>query len=199
MELLSIFSLDSPFFTWVLLPLLICLARIADQSIGTLRLILVAKGYRIVAPILAFFESLIWLLAVSQILKHLDNWVTFVAYGLGYAIGNYVGIVLEERLSLGNVIIRVFPKSNYNELKDYMNSHNIGYTIMDAEGRMGGLKIIFSIISRKSLPEYIKMIESTSPDAFYSIEEVKSVKKGIFQPSNSRTQFLGAFGSKKIK
>lgn len=199
MELLSIFSLDSPFFTWVLLPLLICLARITDQSIGTLRLILVAKGYRIVAPILAFFESLIWLLAVSQILKHLDNWVTFVAYGLGYAIGNYVGIVLEERLSLGNVIVRVFPRTNYGELKNYMNTNNIGYSIIDAEGRMGELKIIFSIISRKSLQEFIRIIEESCPDAFYSIEDVKSVKKGIFQNTSSRTQFLSVFGAKKIK
>lgn len=199
MELLSVFSLDSPFFTWVLLPLLICLARITDQSIGTLRLILVAKGYRKVAPFLAFFESLVWLLAVSQILKHLDNWVTFVAYGLGYAIGNYVGIVLEERLSLGNVIVRVFPRTNYGELKNHMNTNNIGYSIIDAEGRMGELKIIFSIISRKSLQSFIQVIENTCPEAFYSIEEVKSVKKGIFQTTNSRTQFLGVFGSKKIK
>ncbi len=199
MELLSIFSTDYPLFTWVILPILICLARISDQSIGTLRLILVSKGYRKLAPILAFFESLIWLLAVSQILKHLDNWVTFFAYGLGFAIGNYVGIVLEERLSLGNVIVRIFQKTDYSELKNYMNSHNIGYSIIDAEGRMGELKIIFSIISRKSLPEFIRVIEETIPDAFYSIEEVKDVKKGIFQQNRSKTQFLSVFGSKKIK
>ena len=88
MDISAVFSSNSELFTWVILPILICLARISDQSIGTLRLILVSKGYKLIAPFLAFFESLIWLLAVSQILKHLDNWVTFVAYGLGFALGN---------------------------------------------------------------------------------------------------------------
>jgi len=199
MEAFDIFSLDSPIFTWVILPILICLARISDQSIGTLRLILVSKGYKTLAPFLAFFESLIWLLAVSQILKHLDNWVTFVAYGMGFAIGNYVGILLEEKLSLGNVIVRIFPKNDHKNLLQYMNDQNVGYSLIDAEGRMGGLKIIFSIVTRKSLPQFEKAIEEYTPDAFYSIEEVKSVKKGIFQTARSKTQFAGVFGSKKTK
>lgn len=199
MNFLSILTFDSPLYAWVILPLLICLARISDQSIGTLRLILVSKGYKLLAPFLAFFESLIWLLAVSQILKHLDNWVTFVAYGLGFAIGNYVGILLEEKISLGNVIVRVFPKTNYTELVEFMNIENIGYSIIDAEGRMGELKIIFSIISRRNLPAFIQMIEKHVPGAFYSIEEVRSVKKGIFQQPRSKTQFLNVFGPKKSK
>jgi len=199
MNFLSILTFDSPLYAWFILPLLICLARISDQSIGTLRLILVSKGYKLLAPFLAFFESLIWLLAVSQILKHLDNWVTFVAYGLGFAIGNYVGILLEEKISLGNVIVRIFPKTNYTELVEFMNIENIGYSIIDAEGRMGELKIIFSIISRRNLPTFIQMIEKHVPGAFYSIEEVRSVKKGIFQQPRSKTQFLNVFGPKKSK
>jgi len=199
MNVLFILTFDSPLYAWIILPLLICLARISDQSIGTLRLILVSKGYKLLAPFLAFFESLIWLLAVSQILKHLDNWVTFVAYGLGFAIGNYVGILLEEKISLGNVIVRVFPKTNYTELVEFMNIENIGYSIIDAEGRMGELKIIFSIISRRNLPTFIHMIEKNVPGAFYSIEEVRSVKKGIFQQPRSKTQFLNVFGTKKSK
>jgi uncharacterized protein YebE (UPF0316 family) len=175
------------------------LARISDQSIGTLRLILVSKGYKLIAPFLAFFESLIWLLAVSQILKHLDNWVTFVAYGLGFALGNYIGILLEEKISLGNVIVRVFPKADHLGLIEYMKQQNIGYSIIDAEGRMGGLKIIFSIISRKNMNNFISKIEEFTPGSFYSVEEVKSVKKGIFQPTRSKTQFRSVFGSKKIK
>ena len=67
----------------------------------------------------------------------MDNWVTFVAYGLGFAIGNYVGMVLEEKISLGHVIVRVFPKTDYSELVNYMSRHDIGYSIIDAEGTNG--------------------------------------------------------------
>ena len=53
---------DSDLFTWVILPLLIFLSRIADQSIGTMRLIFLSKGYRFIAPMLAFLRLLFGLL-----------------------------------------------------------------------------------------------------------------------------------------
>ncbi|MBX3744917.1 MAG: hypothetical protein KF833_06365 [Verrucomicrobiae bacterium] len=61
---------DSWWYTWVVIPIAIMLARIADQSLGTLRVVFVAKGNKYLAPLVGFFESIIWLLAVSQILKH---------------------------------------------------------------------------------------------------------------------------------
>ncbi len=197
MEILNIINTDSTLFSWVILPLLICLARICDQSIGTMRMIFVSKGMKIIAPFLAFFESLIWLIAVSQILKHIDNWVTFVAYGLGFALGNYIGIILEEKLSLGNVIVRIFPKTNHTQLINYMISNDLGYSMIDAEGRKGGLKIIFSIVGRKDLKDFLPKINELSPDSFYTIEEVKSVKKGIFKPVNRKMNILKSFGPKK--
>ncbi len=180
------FFFEGEFFSWVVLPILICLARIIDQSIGTLRLIFVAKGYKALAPILAFFEALIWLIAVSQILQRMDNWVTFFAYGLGFALGNYFGIILEQKISLGNVIIRIFPKTNHLLLIDFMREHNFGYTLIDGEGREGNLKIIFSILTRKNLKELLPKINEIMPESFYTIEEVKSVKKGIFKNNLNR-------------
>ena len=81
-------------FTWVLLPILIFFARILDQSIGTMRLIFLSKGMKHIAPFLGFFEVIIWLLAIGQIMQHLDNWVCYVAYGAGFAMGNFIGITL---------------------------------------------------------------------------------------------------------
>ena len=91
--------LNSWVFSWCVVPLLIFVARIMDVSIGTLRVIFVAKGYRIYAPILGFFEVIIWLLAIRQILNHINNPMCYLAYGLGFGVGNYVGIRLDERLS----------------------------------------------------------------------------------------------------
>jgi len=189
MELLSVISIDSPIFSWVILPFLIFVARICDQSIGTMRLIFVSKGFKHIAPILAFFESMIWLIAISQILNHLDNFVTFLAYGLGYATGNYVGMLLEERLSIGSVIIRIFTKEYISEFIEVLQKHNYGYTIINAEGSTGELKVIFSIISRKYVSHLIEQINAIDKNTFYTIEEVKSVKRGIFKRSE-RKRFL---------
>ena len=177
-------AIDSEVFRLIILPVLIFLARICDQSMGTLRLIFISKGFKFLAPLLAFFESLIWLLAVSQIFNHLDNVATYLAYAGGYAMGNYVGMLLEEKLSLGNVIVRVFTNAQILAFKELFQDRNYGYTIMNAEGSTGDLKVIFSIINRKDLNDFVQAIKTINPNVFYTIEEVKTVEKGIFKTRN---------------
>lgn len=186
---LGIFTIDSWAFTWIILPLLIILARIADQSIGTLRLIFISKGYKTLAPVLGFFEVIIWLLAVSQILRHLDNVLTYIAYGLGFALGNYIGILIEQKLSLGNVIIRIIPKFDTTELVNQLREHNVGLTTVDAMGSRGPVKVIFSIIKRRDIDQVISIVHDYSPNAFYTIEEVKAVHEGIM-PSDKRRSII---------
>ncbi len=84
---------QSPYFTYIIIPLLICLARIIDVSLGTVRIILVSKGAKIIAPILGFFEVLIWLIAIGQVMQNLTNVMNYFAYAFGFAIGNYIGIL----------------------------------------------------------------------------------------------------------
>jgi uncharacterized protein YebE (UPF0316 family) len=172
---------NSDVFAWVILPILIILARIMDVSIGTMRLIFVSKGFKVIAPILGFFEVIIWLLAVSQIMKHLDNVVCYIAYGSGFALGNYIGMWIEEKLSIGNVIIRVIAKLDSTELTDKLRSMNFGLTILDAEGAQQKVKVIFSVIKRDTVQQFVSIINEYNPHAFYTIEDVKSVNEGVFR------------------
>lgn len=173
--------MDSFWWTWVVLPFLIFFSRILDQSIGTLRVIFVSKGLKKIAPFLGFFEVIIWLLAVAQVMKHLNNPMSYIAYGAGFATGNYVGILIEEKLSLGTVLIRIVPKKDTSRLIQYLRDQNFGVTVVDAEGAMGSkVKIIFTIIKRKNVLRVISAINDYSPNAFYTIEEIKTVKEGYF-------------------
>ena len=200
MDITSLFAPDTPVFTWVILPLLIFLARISDQTIGTLRLIFLSKGKKNLAPFLGFFEVIIWLIAVGQIMKHLDNVLCYVAYGGGFAMGNYIGMVVEEKLSIGNVIIRIIPKKDTSLLIAYLRENNYGVTSVEAEGAKGKVNIIFTIIMRKDVEHVISIINKFNPNAFYTIEEVKAINEGIFKRNRSRTIFDSfAFGLKKNK
>jgi len=189
MTILNFLASDAPVFTWVILPLLIFCARIFDQSVGTLRMIFVAKGFKKWAPVFAFFESLIWLLAIGEIMKHLDNPVCFIAYAGGYAMGNYVGMLLDEKMSIGNVIIRVMLKSEAADLIIRLRELNYGITIMNAEGATGKVKVILSIIKRKDLVEFINVLNQYNPQTFYTIEEVRSVNEGVFRASSKKHIF----------
>jgi uncharacterized protein YebE (UPF0316 family) len=178
---------DTWFFTWVLLPGLIFFARILDQSIGTLRLIFLSKGMKYIAPFLGFFEVIIWLLAVGQIMQHLDNWLCYVAYGAGFAMGNFIGITLEEKLSIGTSIIRVILSGESPELISALKSQNFGLTILDAEGAKGKVKVLFSIIRRKEIPTFLNTLHLHHPSAFYTIEDVKEAKEGVFKRNRQKS------------
>ncbi|NTW25162.1 MAG: DUF2179 domain-containing protein [Lentimicrobium sp.] len=200
MDISYLFDANSPVFIWVVLPLLIFLARISDQTIGTLRLIFLSKGQKGLAPFLGFFEVIIWLLAVGQIMKHLDNVLCYVAYGGGFAMGNYIGMVIEEKLSIGNVLVRIIPKKDTKELIAYLRNSNYGVTSVEAEGAKGKVDIVFTIIKRKDVEEVASIINRFNPNAFYTIEEVKAINEGIFKKNRSRTIFDSlSFGLKKNK
>jgi uncharacterized protein YebE (UPF0316 family) len=171
---------DTETFMYIVLPLLIFFFRIIDQSIGTLRLIFAAKGMKHLAPFFAFFESLIWLVAIGQIMKHLDNFYCYLAFAGGYAAGNYFGILLEELLSIGTVVIRVIPKKDTTDLIRHLRAENFGVTVVPVDGMMGPTKMLFTTIRRKEARHVIGIISQHNPTAFYTIDEVKVVSGGYF-------------------
>ena len=182
-------DMDFSWYEYVILPLAIFLARIADQSVGTLRLIFLARGIKFWVPILGFCEVIIWLLAVGQILNDLTNWVAVIAYRAGFATGNLIGMMIDEKLSIGTVIVRVIPKFDTTELVAHLSSQNFGVTMMDAEGVRGPVKIVMSIIKRKDLDSFIEIVHLHNPNAFYTVEDVKAASEGVFRTSRRRSIF----------
>jgi uncharacterized protein YebE (UPF0316 family) len=168
------------FYAWFILPVLIFLARIADVSIGTVRLIFVSKGFKYLAPLVGFFEVLIWLLAIGQIMKNLSNPVCYLGYAGGFAMGNYVGMYIVEKLSLGLVLIRVITKKDAGPLVEFLRSENYGVTSIDGHGTSGEVRVVFTIVPHREVQSVVDLIKKFNPQAFYSIEEVRHVEKGVF-------------------
>ena len=91
----------------IIIPLLIFVARIFDVTLGTIRIILVSRGVKIPAALLGFFEVLIWLIAIGRVMQNLNNVSNYIAYAGGFAMGNFVGIYIENKLAMGLLSIRV--------------------------------------------------------------------------------------------
>jgi uncharacterized protein YebE (UPF0316 family) len=166
----------------IILPLAIFFARIIDVSVGTLRIIFLTRGLKYLAGLLGFFESLIWILAITQVMKNLNDWVAYLAFAGGFAAGNIVGIWLEERIAMGNLIVRVITRMEADELVIKLRSRGFGATAIDAEGEAGPVKAIFIIIKRKMLTEVLALIRQYNPKAFYTIEDVRFVSTPHFTP-----------------
>ncbi|MFZ4465346.1 MAG: DUF2179 domain-containing protein [Bacteroidales bacterium] len=183
--------MQSDFYFWVALPLLIALARIMDVTINTIRMIFVSRGYKTLAPILGFFEVVIWLVAIGQIMKNLDNFMSYIGYGAGFAAGNYIGIILVEKMTLGTVIIRVIARGDTEELIKRLRDANFGVTIVQAEGKDGPVQILFSTMKKKDLSEALTLIKEFNPHAFYTIEEVQRVNEGHFKSARNKSFLPG--------
>lgn len=171
---------DTNFFTYFLLPFLIFISRIMDVTIGTIRIVMVSKGQKIWAPLLGFFEILIWLLAISRIFENLDNWACYFAYAAGFATGNYIGLIIEERLAMGIVKIQIITRRSAVELIENLKKAGYGITHHEAKGSSENVSIIYSIIKRTEIQKVENIVKETNPKAFYSIEDVKSVSHGVF-------------------
>ncbi len=171
---------NGPLFNYLILPLLIFVARIIDVTIGTIRIVMVAKGQKIWAPVLGFFEVLIWLLAISRIFENLDNWLCYFGYGAGFATGNYIGLQIEEKLAMGIVKIQIITRKSADTLIENLKAAGYGITHQDAMGGNEEVSIIYSIIKRTELPRIVEKIKTYNPKAFYSIEDVRFVSHGIF-------------------
>ncbi|MBN2029877.1 DUF2179 domain-containing protein [bacterium] len=177
--------LNSEIFTFVILPLLIFIARICDVTLGTIRIMFVSRGNKLLAPILGFFEIVIWLIAIRQIMQNLNNIFCYLAYAGGFSIGNYLGIKIEEKVAYGKVIIRMITTGDTSELADKMRARGFGVTQIDAEGSSGKVNILYSIVDRVYIDKAIRTIDRYNPKAFFTIEDVLSAREGIFPTSKS--------------
>jgi uncharacterized protein YebE (UPF0316 family) len=181
--------MTSDLFVWVILPLMIFFARICDVSLGTIRVIFISKGVKYLAPIIGFFEVIIWLLAIGQVMNNLTNVAAYIAYGAGFASGTFIGMLIEEKISIGLTSVRIITKEDPQELLAYLRAHQYGVTSIDGEGGTGRVKMVFTIIKRLDLPHVIGIIKQFHPNAFYSVEEVKSVAEGVFPEPRVRGVF----------
>jgi uncharacterized protein YebE (UPF0316 family) len=172
--------MESRYFTYLILPLLIFLARILDVTLGTIRIVFVSRGKKLLAPIFGFFEVLIWLLAIGQIMNNLTNVFCYLAYAGGFATGNFVGLYLEEKLAMGTLVVRVIVNKEAAELVEFMRARGYGVTVVDAQGATGRVNLIFMVIKRSEFRKVTGFIREHLPQSFYSVEDVRQVSRGVF-------------------
>lgn len=181
MELFSAVT-ESPYFLWVILPVLIFCSRILDVTIGTLRIIFVSRGRKFIAPLLGFCEVLIWLIVITNLMANLNNWICYVAYAAGFATGNFVGIHLEEKLAMGMLSVRIFVSDEKAAtLSQKLSEKGFGVTRVKGAGSLADTNILNCIIRRKEYADVVAVIHDVDVSLFYYAEELKHVCGGIFQ------------------
>lgn len=174
------FGITPNVLNYLVLPLLIFIARIGDVSISTIHIIFLMSGNRLIAPILGFFEALIWLLAIGQIISNIDNVWSYIAYASGFAAGTFIGMTIEKKLAYGNVVLRLFVKDLNAGFISFLEDLDYRYSVLPAAGRRGKVDIVFMVFKRDRLKEVMKGVDIYHPHAFYTIEGVNQVSKPYY-------------------
>ncbi len=147
-----------------------------------------------VATILGFFEAAIWLMAISQIFQNLGGWQTFLAYAGGYAMGIFVGMMIEERLAIGNVVVRVITAKPADELITFFREQNMRFTNLEGESGDGPVNVLFTVNKRERLPTILEAIKRYNPQALYTVEGVKKVSDGEVVDDRGFSRRIFRFG-----
>ena len=176
---------------------LIFLARVSDVTLATLRISFISKGQKTIAPLIGFFEILIWLFAIGQIVQNLTNIAYYVAYAGGFATGVFIGLQIEDRLALGSQIIRTITRTDASRLIEALRTAGYGVTSVGAQGTGGEVDLIFSVVQRSDIEPYMALVNEFNPQAFCSVEDVRFVRHGVLRMRRSPLS-LGSLGWMRI-
>jgi uncharacterized protein YebE (UPF0316 family) len=177
---------NAGWFVYAVLPLLIFCSRIVDVSLDTMRIIFLNRGRKFVAPLLGFVQALVWILAISQVMKNLTNPVCYLSYGAGFAAGNFIGMLIEEKVAAGMLTVRVILPRGNGGLAAALRQAGHGVTVLEGDGVRGPVNVLFIVIRRRLLPAITRLIRQNAPVAFYSTEEVRSSTGGTLLTAPGR-------------
>ncbi len=153
--------------------MIIFLLRLVDVPLSTVRVMMMVRGQRRVAALLAFFESLVWILAISQVFARLDSPLNMLAFAAGFATGTALGMTLEAWFAPGQVLVRVIAREGADRLVASLRESGFGVTVVRGEGREGEVPILFVVVPRRRAEEVLATVRAEAPRAFVTVEGVQ--------------------------
>lgn len=162
----------------VLNAVMIFALRIIDVSLGTIRMIFIIQGRRIVAALIGFVEVTIFLVAISKAIAGMHNVVSVIAYSGGFACGTLVGITIEHKLALGWSHIRIISQRFSQQIAVALRQAGFGVTVVPGEGMKGPVELVYTTVRRKQTRQVIKIVESIDREAFITLHDSRHIFRG---------------------
>lgn len=167
-------------------PLVVFFLRVTDVSMATLRMLLTVRNRRVLAPLIGFFEVLIWVAAIGIVVQHLQSPLHVIGYAGGFATGSFVGLLIEERLALGLATIRTVVRSGGAELSMELRDAGFGVTELRGQGREGPVEVLYAVLPRRQVARALSLIDRDAPNAFVVVDEPRQVRRGWLFPAKKK-------------
>ncbi len=163
------------------LPFIIFAMRVSDMSLDTLRVLFVIRGRKPLAWILGFFQSLIWVIAITSVLSNLDNLWNIIAYAGGFATGNVVGMTIEEHLAIGHSNLQIISSRWGHAIAEAIREQGYAATELPARGKDGTVSLISCSILRRDIDAVRQEVNKIDPDAFITVEDIRPLHRGFWR------------------
>lgn len=159
----------------------IFLLRICDMSMDTLRVLFVVRGKRLIVWILGFLQSLIFVIAISSVLTGDRNYLNILGYATGFATGNIVGMMIEERLAIGHVLVTVISSNRGALLAEKIRASGFAVTEIAGRGKNGTVFELHASVLRKDVDHVETIVLEADPTAFVTAEDIRPVRRGFWR------------------
>lgn len=169
-------------FPLIMIYILVFLARVTDMSLDVIRILMLTRGKNFLAASIGFVEITIFILALGQVFtKGFDNPFMIMAYAAGFAAGNYVGGIIEEKMAIGYIGLQIFPSIDCQaELVNQLRDAGFGATCVTGQGRSGERNIVFVFLKRRNLQRALNLIKNIDPQIFFNISDARQIYGGFF-------------------
>jgi uncharacterized protein YebE (UPF0316 family) len=161
--------------------MLVFVARVVNVAMGTVRSLMAMRGQRKLATVISFFESLIFIVAISQVLQNVDNLWNILGYASGFAVGTWTGLKIEERLALGFAEVQVITQSAGSELADALRDAGYGVTQVVGQGLRGQVHVLTVVANRRDVPAITTLASKVDDRAFVTVDSASHVYRGYMQ------------------
>ena len=167
----------------VLLYIIIFIAKIIEVTIGVLRMVLITKGERKLATVIAFFEIVIWLLVVSTVLVDItEDPFKVLAYAAGFAFGQMFGSLLEDKIALGNIRVEIIADEDIGiKLANHLRENKFGVITIEASGMTHKKMIIFLYAARKQMKNILNLCNEVSKDLVITVDDIRPLAGGYYK------------------
>ncbi len=160
---------------------LIFLLRVSDMTLDTLRVLVVMRGKKSIAWVLGFFQASIFVLAISSVLSNLDNPLNVIGYAAGFATGNVVGMLIEERLAIGHAHLNIVSSRYGSAIAEQLRGQGYAVTEIPARGKDGSVLLLNASVMRKHVDKVRKLVDQIDPEAFITAEDVRPIRRGFWR------------------
>lgn len=155
--------------------------RVIDMTFDTLRMLFVVRGRKALAWVLGFFQSVIFVIAITTVLSNLNNPLNIVGYAAGFATGNVVGMFIEERLAIGYVKLSIISSGRGAVLAQGLREAGFAVTEIPARGRDGMVSMLSVSVRRREVMKAESLVHKNDADAFVIAEDVRPLRRGFWR------------------